>query len=303
MTKHCVALDIGGTKIRGAIIDTQGVMVAANTVPTNAHGGRDAMLAQMHASIDALLVSAALPASTIRHCGISSAGVIDPHRAIVLGASDAMPGWVGVDFRAELGVRHGWHVVADNDVNCALIGERWRGVIAETPATGIVVMMTLGTGLGGALMIDGQLIRGRHFLTGHIGYNLVWDHDENRHVHAERFASGNGLGVIDARLRRGNLSSGREVIARLMQGDAFAQQALAQWQDAISIQLQNIHWLLDPAQVIIGGGMIDVREYWWPGLVARLRAVSADLEIIPAMLGNDAGVYGAAKLAWESGGA
>ncbi|MES3021228.1 MAG: ROK family protein [Pseudomonadota bacterium] len=295
MKRACFALDIGGTKIAAALIDEAGTVLASTRHPTPAAEGGAAVLAQMAACLDEL----AVPASKheLVGIGISAAGVIDPARAIVVDATDAIRDWKGQDFRAYFGALHALPVWAGNDVTCALLGELWRNP-ALADATGTVAMLTLGTGLGGAIAHKGELLQGRHHLAGHFGRTIVWTPEAGL-VPVETMVSGSGLLYLYRRRHGEDAYDGATVMALAHKGDAIAMGALEAWIGHLAVQLHNLHWSLDPDVVLLGGGVVDSRALWWDALERRIAAMNVPVTIAPATLGNRAGLVGAAKLVWN----
>lgn len=295
MTRACFAIDVGGTKIAAALVDARGVVLASARRPTPATEGGAAVLAQMAACLDEL--AAAASGHELSGIGISAAGVIDPASAIVLDATDAIQGWKGQDLGAYFKARFAMPVWADNDVNCALLGELWQNP-ALAGVTGTVAMLTLGTGLGGALAHQGHLLQGRHHLAGHFGRALVAG-AAGRLAPVESLISGTGL--LNLYRQRGgrDASHGAAVMALAHSRDTLAVAALDEWLGHLAVQLHNLHWSIDPDLVLLGGGVIDSRAQWWDGLERRLAALGVPLAIAPAALGNQAGLVGAAKLVWN----
>ncbi|WP_162253770.1 MULTISPECIES: ROK family protein [unclassified Roseateles] len=281
MTPDCVlAADLGGTKILAALVDAEGATSRLFEVATPAQSGAAAVCEALRQLLEQVQ-GGARP----RAIGLSLAGVIDPKTARVIDATDALPGWKGTALRAELA---GFHlpIAARNDVHAALIGESWLGALRDCRHG---ALLTLGTGLGAAFLVDGRLHEGHGQLAGHLG-RTEWLHQGHR-VPLESLLSGTGL----ARLH-GGAADGREVIARL--GDPAAKAALQAWVDLLALQLRNLHWAFDPGRVLIGGGMIDAREHWWPLLTPELADLPLDVQ--PAELGSRAGLLGAARMAWET---
>ncbi len=279
----CVlAADLGGTKTVAALVDRDGRLHRLHEAPTPAAAGAAAVLANLRA----LLADAQGDARPLA-IGLSLAGVIDPASARVLDATAALPGWRGTDLRQEL-AGFALPVAARNDVHAALLGEAWLGALRGRRDG---ALLTLGTGLGGAFLVDGRLHGGSGHLAGHVGRTEIVH--EGRRLPLESLLSGSGL----ARLH-GSAVDGREVIARLLAGEPRAAAALQAWTEQLALLLHNLHWLLDPGCVLIGGGLIDAREHWWP----RLQPLLADLplDVRPAELGARAGLLGAARLAWDA---
>lgn len=282
MTQHQVlAADLGGTKILAALVDARGETTQVLEAPTPAQAGAEAVVAALYG----LLREAAAQAQPVA-IGLSLAGVIDPQAGRVIDATDALPGWKGTDLRQAL-AGFGLPIAARNDVHAALIGEAWLGALRGCRHG---ALLTLGTGLGAAFLVDGRLHEGQGHLAGHLG-RTEWPH-QGRRVPLEFLLSGNGL----ARLH-GSAADGREVIARLGT-DPAADAALAAWVDLLALQLRNLHWAFDPGRVLLGGGMIDAREHWWPLLTPQL--ADLPLQVHPAALGSRAGLMGAARLAWDA---
>ena len=293
-----LCVDVGGSKILAARIDTSGRLLAHAERPTPARRGAAAVLAAMDEAL------AALPdAGGAVGLGICAAGVIDAGNATVLDATDALPGWAGTDLRAHFAQRLGLQVFAQGDVHAALAGELAWGALARAAKDApyaSAVMLTLGTGLGGALAVNGQVQRGHHGLAGHFGRGLLQQAGRWRTV--ESIVSGSGLANLYRELggelpSQAGVNAGARAVLAL--GDTpLARQALALWIEHLAAQLHNLHWSLDPAVVVLGGGMLDAQARWWPSLMQALGALP--LVVVPAALGNRAGVFGAARQVFEA---
>jgi len=277
-----LAADLGGTKTVAALVDASGQLRRLHEAPTPAADGAAAVLATLRA----LLNDARGDAKPLA-IGLSLAGVIDPASARVIDATDALPGWKSSDLRQEL-AGFALPVAARNDVHAALLGEAWLGGLRGRRDG---ALLTLGTGLGGAFLVDGRLHEGSGHLAGHVGRTEIVH--EGVRMPLESILSGSGL----ARLH-GSAANGREVIARLLAGEPRADAALQAWTEQLALLLHNLHWLLDPGCVLIGGGLIDARAHWWPRLQPLLAGLPLDVR--PAELGARAGLLGAARLAWNA---
>jgi glucokinase len=222
---------------------------------------------------------------------LSAAGVIDPATAQVRDATDAMPGWKGTNLRAALAPEWGVPVQALNDVHAALVGEAWLGALKDQERG---AMLTLGTGLGGAWMVQGQLQTGASGVAGHFGRTRVQHQD--RWVPVEILVSGQGLAYWH-RVHGGTARNGREVLAADPSQPAVVA-ALRDWTQHLAAVLHNMHWTMDPGLVVLGGGVIESRQRWWPLLADALGELP--LSVQPAQLGARAGLMGAAHWAWRS---
>jgi glucokinase len=301
-----IALDVGGTKVRAALISKDGVLLAGSRYAAEAARGAAHVLSVMEGGIEEMRAQAQIAGyPTLAGIGISSAGVIDPQDGHVVSSAPQIPGWEGQRLGAHFVARFGLSVVADNDANCALLGEVWRGGHAPLDhASASAVMLTLGTGLGGALCVNGGLVTGRHHLTGHYGIARMWDPVSATEVKVEHLISGTGLGNVYRQIVQGaHAANGLDVIERVSNGDADAMKALSHWAEHLALLLHNTFWQIDPDLILLGGGMADSASIWMPVLqesLARRDTRGIAIPIAVASLGNDAGVFGAAKRVFDA---
>ena len=291
-----LAVDIGGTKIQAAAMDAQGRIVAQHRMPTPAREGATAVLNAMREALHTTVLALENGTPWLGLC-ISAAGVIDRSNARVTDATDALPGWKGVDFRSEF-ADFNLQVQALNDVHAALLGECAWGALASS--TQHAAMLTLGTGLGGALLVDGKLYTGADGLAGHFGRTQM--HWQGQWVPTETLVSGTGLAYLYSALG-GTLpahAGGREVLAQ--QDTALVQRTLNEWSQQLSQVIGNIHWAYNPEVLLLGGGMMDARAHWFPLVQAQLQSMGIAQRIAFAELGTMAGVCGAAQQVFAAAG-
>jgi glucokinase len=294
-----IAIDIGGTKIRGAAIDQNGVVIVGNRFPTAAKNGAAHVLDAISQSIEALSQELGARRSDVVGLGISSAGVIEPSTGQVVNAADQIPGWKGIKLGEMYQQKFGWPTFVDNDANCALVGEAWMGKHAINPS-GTTLMLTLGTGLGGAIMVSNCLHAGHHYLAGHFGLAKMWDPYAATLVTVEQLVSGTGLGnVYQQRHPQHPSTTGEAVMSLLAAGDKLAAEALDAWLEHLTLQVHNLYWMIDPDLIIIGGGVTDAAAQWWSAFLQKTIKQKIATPLVVATLGNDAGVYGAAKIVFD----
>ena len=309
-----IGLDVGGTKVLGVAADARGVVLDEHRVPTPADDGI-AIVAAMAEVVSVLRARQGEVAAV----GAGVAGLVT--REGVVRFSPNLPGVVELPVAALLSEAVGLPVRLDNDATCALWGEHQRGV-----AQGIddVALVTLGTGVGGALVLDGQLMRGANGFAGEVGHMVVDVGGVQcvcgRRGCWERYASGSGLGRMGreaaeagraprlVELAGGDplLVRGEHVTAAAAEGDAQALavfEVLAGW---VALGLVNLTQALDVSTFVIGGGLAEAGEVLI-GPIRRAyaeRAVAPDhrppVDIVAAELGEQAGAVGAALLAFSS---
>ncbi len=308
-----IGVDVGGTKVLGGVVNEHGTVLAHARRDTPRQGG--SALTQAIADVALELMRD----YEVESVGISAAGFVSSDRKTML-ATPNIAGWNGVNLDKELGALIGLPLVIENDANAAAWGEaRFGAGVNERH----LMMLTIGTGIGGGVVVNGQLYRGAFGIAAEFGHMRVVPDGHLCGCGArgcfEQYASGNALlrharEAINAspEVARNLLALGDGTVAGLTgkhitdaarQGDAVALAAFnttAQW---LGAGIASLSVVLDPACVVIGGGVIDAGEI----LLAPTRAaVERNMpfagkhpspRIIAAELGNEAGLVGAADLA------
>lgn len=310
---HSIGVDVGGTKVLGGVVNEHGTVLAHARRDTPRQGG--AALTQAIADVALELMKD----FEVESVGISAAGFVSSDRKTML-ATPNIAGWNGVNLDKELGSLIGLPLVIENDANAAAWGEARFGAGVNEDH---LMMLTIGTGIGGGVVVNGQLYRGAFGIAAEFGHMRVVPDGHLCGCGArgcfEQYASGNALlrharEAISAspEVARNLLALGDGTVAGLTgkhitdaarQGDAVALAAFnttAQW---LGAGIASLSVVLDPACVVIGGGVIDAGEI----LLAPTRAaVERNMpfagkhpspRIIAAELGNEAGLVGAADLA------
>lgn len=308
-----IGVDIGGTKVLGGVVDRSGKILTTHRKDTPKQGGE--ALTQTIADV-ILELKAKFSASCV---GISAAGFVSSDRKTMLAAPN-ISGWNGINLENEISARVNLPVVIENDANAAAWGEsRYGAGRGENQ----MMMLTVGTGIGGGVVVNGALHRGAYGIAGEFGHVRVVPEGHLCGCGArgcfEQYASGNALmrhareaiaGSPDAShnlLARGNGTieglNGKHITEAAQDGDMVALAAFnttAQW---LGAGIASLAVILDPACVVIGGGVVDAGEI----LLAPTRAAverympfqgkHPSPRIVAAELGNEAGVVGAADLA------
>ena len=303
-------IDIGGTKIAGAVVDEQGRILAEHRVEspaTDAAAVEDAVAA---------LITELAAHHEVTAVGIGAAGYVDASRSVVMFAPNIA--WRDEDLSSEIGARVGLPVVVENDANAAAWGEFAFGAAADVDD---MLMITVGTGVGGGIVLGGELYRGAFGAAAEIGHLRVVRGGRlcgcGNYGCLEQYASGSAL-VKDARAQARTpeaadllARAGGDVMAidgpmittAAAEGDAFA---LARLQDLgawLGEAIASLAAVLDPGAVVIGGGVSEAGDL----LLDPVRAAFVNeltgrghrpfLDVRAASLGNRAGVIGAADLA------
>ena len=308
-----IGIDIGGTKVLGGVVDENGKILATHREATPKEGGR--ALTKTIADVAKVL----LQDHDAIAVGVSAAGFVSSNRETMLETPN-ISGWNGVNLKEEIGNLLGLPIVIENDANAAAWGEAVYGAgVGEDQ----MMMITVGTGIGGGAVIEGKLHRGAYGIAAEFGHLRVVPEGHLCGCGArgcfEQYASGNALmrhvrEAINASpdaahnlLARGDGTiaglSGHHITEAARDGDTIALAGFnttAQW---LGAGIASLSVLFDPACVVIGGGVIDAGEILLaPTRVALDRYMPFSGKhptprIVAATLGNDAGLVGAASLA------
>lgn len=308
-----IGIDVGGTKVLGAVVDPAGHVVAAARRATPAHSPRQ--------TLDTIVEVVTELAGThpVEAVGVGAAGWIDADRATILFAPNLA--WRNEPLRKDLADRIDLPIVVENDANAAAWAEFQFGAGAD--ASDSMALFTVGTGIGGGIILRGGLVRGAHGIAGELGHTMTvpdgYPCGCGRRGCLEQYASGGALARFARIAAEEDPDSGQRLIAMAgndlealtgtlvaaaaREGDKAALSAFDQVGSWLGAALADLVQVLDPQVIVIGGGVIDsgnllldpVRAGYQRALAQRGRLPVA--EVRAALLGNMAGVVGAADLA------
>lgn len=290
---NVIGIDLGGTAIKLGIFTADGNCLKSLTVDTPQPATPEAVLSQM---VDA--IAQIDPDNQCMAIGVGTPGPADATGRIAKVAIN-LAGWENIPLADWLETKTGKPTILANDANCAGLGEAWLGAGRNFQD---LILLTLGTGVGGAIIIDGKLFIGREGAAGELG--LISLYPDGPMCNSGNQGSLEQHTSIAAIRRR----TGKEPaeLGRLAQvGDT---EALTFWQEYgkdLGISIGNLIYVLTPQAVIIGGGISASFEYFLPAMQAEIEkrvlpTSRVGLQILPAELGNSAGMVGAAKLAIQN---
>ncbi len=311
-----IAVDLGGTNIRSALCDPQGQILKRIKRPTQGHEGPQAVIARVVESIRAVLPEA--QEGSVIAAAVASPGPLNPYKGIVNYAPN-LPGWLDVPLRDILQRELGFPVEIGNDANLAALGEQRYGA-----ARGVADMayITLSTGIGAGVILNNRMVLGAHGLAVEVGHTVMDVNADWSHAGVpgsfEGLASGTAIGRrAQRRLKEGAKSrmlelahgdcaavTAKEVAEAGREGDALALEIIEQIARIIGLGFVNVFHLYDPAMIVAGGSVSlmgdmlfdpvrkTVQQYAMPPYRGR--------PIVPAALGDDCGLLGAAALAFDA---
>mgnify|MGYP000087141315 FL=1 len=307
---HAIGIDIGGTKIAGALVDAEGQIVLEERVPSPA-GDPEAMVDAVVGLIERLSAN-----HEVVGAGVAAAGFIDADQSTIIYAPNIS--WRNEPFKAKLEAKLSIPVIIENDANAAGWAEYKYGAGRGYKH---MVMLTIGTGVGGAVIADSRMLRGGFGIAGELGHIRVVPDGLlcgcGQHGCLESYASGSALlraakelassgDPEGARLREIEVEAGKltglEVYQAILEGDAGALRILGDLGSWLGQAIGSLVAVLDPEVVVIGGGVSaagdlllnPIREAYLAHLPAR--GYRPELKITAAEFVNDAGVVGAADL-------
>ena len=298
--KKALAIDIGGTKIHGAIFDETGKILLEHEVPTDAQRGAKEVLKSINQLIDEL--KAQIKPNVI---GIGIPGRINVAKGSFYYPPNNIPGFEKISIRKVLEKKHHIPVIVDNDVNVAGLGEEWMGAAKGRNS---YVLVALGTGIGGAVKVDGVRLHGAHWSATEIGHMTLYPHGRQCNCGMigcfEQYCSGPALVRGYNELNPDHpIKAGYDFFPLIDAKDPIAIKVLAKFVDDLKVGLNNLMNAYDPEAFLIGGGLINTKKYWWDELIKALKASPmADIympKILPTKLGNNSCIYGAAYLGFE----
>ena len=307
-----IGVDVGGTNVKIALVSDKGKIIYSNSIPTRAEMGYEHTINSMKDAIRDLLKETKMKPTDIEGIGFGFPGQIDCKKGVVRLAPN-IPGWVNIPIASIIEKEFGIPTRVDNDVRTATLGELnyGAGVGCEN-----LVCITVGTGIGSGLVVNGKLVRGANNAAGEIGHiklnmqggPLCGCGDRGC---LEAYASGPSIvALAEEYIRGGKSTKYRElanpditpyiVAVAAKEGDPVALQIFRIMGEYIGMGLVSVVNLLNPEKIIIGGGVADAGEILFnpikETISKRAMTIQKEVEIVPAQLGNTAGVIGASLL-------
>ena len=309
--KAAIGIDVGGTDIKGGLVTSDGMIVEKQTIATEVSGGVDHVIGRMADMIERFRQSAA-QSMAIEAVGLGMPGTLSRRRGLVI-APPNLKGWRNVPVVERVSSAVGLRVVLDNDANNAALGEYLCGA-----GRGVrdMVMLTLGTGIGGGIILDGRLWHGADENAGELGHMIV--HAGGRRCGCgqlgcleayasasataaramERLAAGESSSLSEA-LDRGEPIQAHHVVEAVLAGDGLATQIWEETCRTLAVGCISIQHALSLDRIVLAGGMSAAGERLRGPVVEAMRELSSRMlgdppEVRIAELGNDAGLVGSA---------
>ena len=285
---NILAIDIGGTMIKYGLVSSDGEILSTDKIETEAEKGLENILNK----IDNIFKR--YKENNPVGIAVSGTGQINGMIGKVIGGNPIIPNWIGANLVKILEEKYNLPAILENDVNCVALGEKWIGAGKNLSN---FICLTIGTGIGGGVILNNQLFRGENFVAGEFGHTLI------KKGEFEQFASTTAL-IRLVKERTGKILNGKEIFDLEKKEIVEYQEVISEWIENLTDGLSSIVYCFNPANIILGGGVIEQGE----PLINRIKnslfkkigpQFKEKLNIIQAKLGNNAGMIGASYLLLE----
>ena len=285
---NILAIDIGGTMIKYGLVSFDGKILSTDKIKTEASKGLNNILNK----IDNIFKR--YKENNPVGIAVSGTGQINGMIGKVIGGNPIIPNWIGTNLVEILEEKYNLPIVLENDVNCVALGEKWIGAGKDLSN---FICLTIGTGIGGGIILNNQLFRGENFVAGEFGHILI------KKGEFEQFASTTAL-IRLVKERTGKTLNGKEIFDLEKKEILEYQEVISEWIENLTDGLSSIIYCFNPANIILGGGVIEQGE----PLINRIKnslfkkigpQFKEKLNVTQAKLGNNAGMIGASYLLLE----
>ena len=312
MKEYAFGIDLGGTTAKVGLFTTAGELLEKWEVPTDTSHSGEYILANLAAAVRGKMEEKSLSAQQVEGVGVGVPGPVLDSRIVPIVCAN-LGGWGNRNVAEDLSaLLDGLPVLVGNDANVAALGEIWMGAARGCRNA---VMVTLGTGVGGGVIVNGKVIDGVHGAGGEIGHITVNPHETavcgcGKRGCLEQYSSATGVVRCMNKLLeedpdtpcvlRGTDFAAKDVFDAARSGDVLAAREVDQMTATLGMALANIAAVVDPEMFLVGGGVARAGAVLFDPLVAHYRDTAfrscRDIPIKAASLGNDAGIYGAVRL-------
>jgi glucokinase len=299
---YSIGVDLGGTNLRVAAISPQGSVLARESVAVNYDNGPLEVVDQIVAIVGR--IHARANGKELQGVGIGVPGFIDISAGLIVGSAN-LPGFTGFPIRDEIQERLGTPILLENDANAAALGEMWMGAGRHVKD---LILLTLGTGIGGGIVIDGKVLHGFRGMAGEFGHMTVFPEGNpcgcgNRGC-LEKHASATAIAAMGRMMHFSGDVTSERVYELALQGNERAKQVFESMGRALGIALANLITAFNFPLYLISGGPLPAWQFFAPSMFAEVSSRSftfgpTGTRIEKGLLAADAGLYGAAYLPYQ----
>ncbi len=296
---YTIGVDLGGTNLRAAAIDRAGNILDKTSGATNFEEGRDAVLNDIAGAVNKL--RARFGSSGLYGIGIGVPGFIDIERGVIVGTHNLL-GFDGFPMRDDLSQRLSTPVILENDANAAALGEKWMGAGRDVSD---LVLLTLGTGIGGGIISGGRVLHGHVGMAGELGHITAIPGGNpcgcGNSGCLEKHASATAIEAMAKLVALGDHLTAKDVFDLAEQGNPLALMVFEHMGTALGLALATLINIFNFPLYLLSGGVLPAWRFFAPVMLAEIEKRSftyrhTKTRVEPATLGNQAGLYGAAYL-------
>ncbi|GGK03294.1 glucokinase [Lentibacillus kapialis] len=313
MEKSIIGVDVGGTTVKMGIIDNNGIILDKWEIPTNRTNSGESIVTDIWKSLSKRLNQYNISKEAVEGIGVGAPGFIDGETGRVIEAVNI--GWKNMPLSDNLQTISGMPVFVANDANAAVMGENWKGAGGNVKN---LIALTLGTGVGGGIIVNGSILNGESGMAGEIGHTTVETGgilcNCGRRGCLETIASATGMvnqakvkmeqhpeSLLAARYEVSGSLTAKDIFELANEDDVPCNDIVAYTADVLGLAISNAATLINPSKILIGGGVSGAGEAFIQLIEKAFRQyalarVSDVCDVKLAQLGNDAGVIGAAFL-------
>jgi glucokinase len=306
MVEYAIGMDLGGTNLRAAAIDKSGTLLEKISGATKFEEGRDAVIADIVAAISQLRKTHG--AEGLRGIGVGVPGFIRMKEGLITNSNN-LPYLENVPIREVLSAKLNTRVILENDANAAALGECWMGAGRDVDD---LVLLTLGTGIGGGIISGGRIVRGSVGMAGELGHISVVPNGNpcgcGNQGCLEKHASATAVSAMARLMQLGEDLTSKDVYDLAKQQGEVGDKARMVWQvvgEALGMAMAALINTFNFPLYLLSGGMLPAWEFFAPHMMRvamqrsfTFRATANETRIAQATLGSLAGLYGAAYLPW-----
>jgi glucokinase len=302
MVEYSIGVDLGGTNLRAAAVSREGKILDKLSADTNVAGGREGVFGDIVAAINRMRSQ---QAGRLAGVGIGVPGFIEMDRGFVVGSNN-LPFLEDYPVRDEIEKRLGTPVILENDANAAALGEKWMGAGREVDD---LVLLTLGTGVGGGIICDGRVLHGFVGMAGELGHLTVVPNGNpcgcGNVGCLEKHASATAVETMATLLSLGDNLTAKGVYELALEGNERAKQVFVSMGTALGTALAMLVNIFNFPLYLLSGGVLPAWDFFAPAMIDEVRRRSfsfrnTNTRIERATLGNLAGLYGAAYLPFQA---
>jgi glucokinase len=302
MSAYSIGVDLGGTNLRAAAIDESGKMCDKIAGSTHLRAGRDAVILDMVQAIEAL--RARLGDHSLAGVGVGVPGFILIDKGVIVGSNN-LPQFENYPIRDEIEKRLGAKVILENDANAAALGEKWMGAGRDVND---LVLLTLGTGIGGGIITEGRILHGYLGMAGELGHMTVSPNGNpcgcGNTGCLEKHASATAIAAMARLVGLGPDLTSEDVFKLAEAGDARAKHVFRAMGEALGIALASLINIFNFPLYLLSGGPLPAWNHFAPPMMDEITRRSftyrnAPTRVEKAVLGNEAGLFGAAYLPFQ----